>query len=244
MNGNRRAWLVGLVLAWVAAPAWAAGGVDPIKGSGQVAAETRAVTGFSGLVVDGPIDVTLKAGGVERLTVRADDNVLPLIETTVVGGKLMLATRKNASFRTRNPLQVTVEYKEMNSITLRSSGDLRGDAIRGSVFDVSIRGSGDVLLDRLEVNALAVSIAGSGNVIVRDGRADSVGVVIEGSGDARLDGLEARAAAVRVRGSGDARVFATQTLQVDIAGSGDVRYRGEPALSKRVAGSGEVVPLR
>jgi hypothetical protein len=244
MNGRRRAWLAGLALAWAAAPGWAAGPLSTVNGSGQVAEDVRPITGFSGLVVDGPIDVTLKAGAAERLILRADDNVLPLIEATVVGGKLVLGTRKNASFRTRNPLHATVEYKEMTSITVRGSGDVRGDAIHGSVFDVSIRGSGDVVLDRLEVNALAVSIAGSGDVIVRAGRADSVGVVIEGSGDVRLDGLEARAAAVRVRGSGDTRVHATQTLQVDIAGSGDVRYRGEPVLSKRVAGSGEVLPLR
>lgn len=214
-----------------------------VTGSGVVAEETRTLTGFSGLVINGSADVILKAGAQERVLVRADDNIVPLITTTVDDGKLVIGLQKGASLSTRNKMVVTVEFTQMSSVLIRGAGDVRADRIATALFDVSIRGAGNVVIEQIEVDALAVSIAGSGDVTA-SGRAATVGIYIEGSGDVRLEGVPARQVAVRVRGSGDARVHATDSLQVDISGSGDVRYRGSPQVTRKVSGSGEVRPLR
>lgn len=229
---NRLLGAATLLLALTAAPLTGAamtvivGGSGPrIEGSGNVVEEARALSGFRALVINGPADVVMKSGTQERVVVSADDNIVPLITTTVEDGRLEVGVRKDASFRTRNKVRVEVEFTEMGGITIRGSGDVKADRIRGGVFEVVVRGSGDIVVDRVEVNAVALSITGSGDVLIREGRADSVGVVIEGSGDARLAGVESRQGAVRIRGSGDAQVHVTEALQVDIAGSGDVRYR-------------------
>lgn len=214
-----------------------------VEGSGNVVEETRNVGAFSGLIVSGPVDVRLKAGAADRVVLHGDDNILPLIETRIEDGKLVVGTISTASFRTRNKLYATVEFRALSSILIRGSGDVRADRIKAPIFETTIRGSGDVVIDSLEGEAVALSIAGSGD-FTASGRADKLGVVIIGSGDVRADNLEVREAAVRIRGSGDARVHAVQTLQIDIAGSGDVRYRGEPQVTKKVAGSGEVARLR
>jgi hypothetical protein len=220
------------------------GGSGPrVNGSGVVAEEVRAITGFSSLAVNSAVDVRLKAGTAERVTVRADDNIVPLIDTRVDNGRLIVGVQPGVSYRTRHAPVVTVEFVQMNGVQILGSGDVRADVIKAQVFEVSVRGSGDVFVERIDSNVLAVSITGSGDVTAR-GRADSVAVHVDGSGDARLDGVEARQAAVRIRGSGDVRVHAVESLRVDIAGSGDVRYRGTPQLMKKVAGSGDVLPLR
>lgn len=220
------------------------GGSDPrVEGSGNVIDETRSVGAFSGLIVSGPVDVRLKAAAADRVILHGDDNILPLIETRIEDGKLVIGAKANASFRTRNSLYATVEFRELSSVLVRGSGDVRADRIKAPIFETTIRGSGDVVIDSLESDAVALSIAGSGDFSA-SGRADKLGIVIIGSGDARVDKLDAMEAAVRIRGSGDARVHAAHSLQVDIAGSGDVRYRGEPKITKKVAGSGEVLRLR
>lgn len=214
-----------------------------VEGSGNVVDEVRQIEGFQALTVAGPVDVQLKAGTVERVTVRADDNIVPLVTTTVEGGRLVIGLQPNTSLRTRNAPQVTVEFRQMNGILIRGSGDVRGDHIKAPIFETVVRGSGNVVIDRLEADAVALSINGSGD-FVAGGRASSVGINVNGSGDVRTENLEARQVAVRIRGSGDVRVHALDALQVDIAGSGDVRYRGTPQLTTKKAGSGDVAPMK
>lgn len=253
---RKRFWMLAAFAAMAApALAGATGGANPIlaqfsfgggprvTGSGKVGEEVRPVSGFSGLVLRAPVDVTLKSADAERVTLRGDDNILPLITTRIVNGQLEIDTQSRTSFSTGTRPKATVEFRQLDAIRVRSSGDVRVDTIQAPVLEIVLGGSGDVALDRIDVNALAVSIAGSGDVTAR-GRAASVGIVVEGSGDVRLADVEARQAAVRLRGSGDVTVNATERLEVDLAGSGDVRYRGSPQVTKKVRGSGSVAPLR
>jgi hypothetical protein len=214
-----------------------------IEGSGNVVDEVRQIEGFKALTIAGPVDVQLKAGTADRVTVRADDNIAPLVTTTLEGDRLVIGLQPNTSLRTRNSPQVTVEFRQMNGILIRGSGDVRGDLIKTPIFETVVRGSGNVVIDRIEADAVALSINGSGD-FVAGGRASSVGINVNGSGDVRTENLEARQVAVRIRGSGDVRVHALDSLQVDIAGSGDVRYRGAPQLTTKKAGSGDVSPMK
>lgn len=212
-------------------------------GSGTIVDVTRNVAGYSRLVLAGPVDVQLKRTGNEKVTVHADDNIVPLIETRVEDGKLYVDTKKNASFRTHAKLYVVVEFKQIDSVLLSGSGDVSADSVKAGIFQGSIHGSGNLKIDQLEADTVALSIAGSGNFGAR-GKAAKVGVVIDGSGDVNAEDLVAQTAAVSIAGSGDAHVNATESLKVRIAGSGDVRYRGSPRVDKQVAGSGDVKPLR
>lgn len=218
-------------------------GGDTVEGSGKVVEQARSASGYSRVIVRGPMTVQLRNTGSEKITVRADDNIVPLIETFVEAGKLVVGVKKNTSFRTRSPLSVVVEFKQLEALELLSSGDVTADAVTATIFEGTIQGSGDLKVDKLEAETVAVSISGSGNFGAR-GRAGTVGVVIKGSGDVRVEDLEAKSVAVRINGSGDARVFATDSLQASISGSGDVRYRGSPQVDKKIRGSGEVRPLR
>jgi hypothetical protein len=215
----------------------------PVRGSGAQIEETRALSGYSALVLNAPIDVTLKVGSTERVTLRADDNILPLLETKVVEGRLEIGTRSGVSFSTRHPPKATVEFKQRNAIRMKGAGEVRADLIKASVPELVVGGSGDVTIDRVEVDVLGILVAGSGDLVAR-GRATRVGVVVDGSGDVDVAGVEAREAAVRVRGSGDVKVDAAERLEVDVSGSGEVRYRGLPQVKKKVRGSGSVAPLK
>lgn len=214
-----------------------------IDGSGHVIDDTRAVTPFRRVVVNGPVDVHLKHTGAEKAIVHADDNIAPLIEVRVEGDKLVVQTKKDASYRTRTTVSVTVEFKQLDAVQLNGSGDVDADDIKAGIFEGAVRGSGNLKLAKLDADTVAVSLAGSGDFSAR-GRADKAGFNIDGSGDIDARGLQARTVAVRIAGSGDAVVCASEVLQVRIAGSGDVRYCGSPRVEKQVKGTGDVTPLR
>ena len=54
-------------------------------GSGKALSETRAVSGFQAIALPGSIDVVVRQASSEGVQVRADDNVLPLVQTIVEG---------------------------------------------------------------------------------------------------------------------------------------------------------------
>lgn len=237
---------LGLPLVFVPASAATVvinGGGPVIDGSGKVVDEARAVAPFTRVTVNGPIDVKLKRAGAEKAVVHADDNIAPLVEVRVESGRLVIETKKDASFRTRTKVFVTVDFRQMDALQLNGSGDIDVDDLKASIFEGSLRGSGNLKLGHIDASTLAISLAGSGDVSAR-GRADKAGFVIEGSGNIRAHELQANVVAVRIAGSGDALVCASDSLQVRIAGSGDVRYCGSPRVEKKVSGSGEVKPIR
>jgi hypothetical protein len=168
-----------------------------------------------------PGRVDLVQAGTESVSVTADDNVLPLIETVVEDGVLRIRFRgpDSRNVRIRTPIRIAVKARTVESI--------------------AVGGSGDVFASSLSGPALRVSVAGSGNVSLA-GKAESLEARISGSGDVKAKGLDAARATVSISGSGDAVVVARSALRVQIAGSGDVAYYGDPALQKSVAGSGSV----
>lgn len=221
----------------------AGGRAGRIEGSGTVSDDARSPGAFTRLVVNGPMDVRVRAADVDSVTVHADDNIAPMIETVVQAGTLTVGLRPGASFRTRTKPQVRVQARRLEAVVLRGSGDIRVDRVEADVFEATLQGSGDIVVERLQSRTLAISLAGNGDLRAT-GTAGSVGAVIDGSGDLHLADLVAKQVAVRIRGSGDARVHATDELKVDIEGSGDVLYRGAPAIGKTIRGSGSVEPLR
>lgn len=226
-----------------AQPSWFGLGGQRTEGSGKVIDDERSVGAFRKVIVNGPLDVRIGAGEVDRVIVRADDNIAPLVEASVLGETLVIGLKSGAFYRTRSPVQVQVRARTLQGVTLRGSGDIRVERAHAEVFEATVQGSGDVAIDALQANTVAVSIAGNGDVRLK-GTAGTLGVVIDGSGDAHCADLVATRVAVSVRGSGDARVHATEELQVSISGSGEVRYRGTPRVTKSISGSGSVAPLR
>jgi hypothetical protein len=211
-------------------------------GSGRRADDVRALEPFSAVKIDGPIDVVLKASDREQVTVNFDDNLLQLIETRVIAGAapvLDIRIQPTAGFKSSRKPKVVIEFKSISALSLRGSGDVHADVLRGPLLAISIAGSSDVKVDHMDVDVLGVSIGGNGD-FTATGRADEQGYNIAGSGDVLAGDLVGQTVKVRIAGSGDVRVHAQQLLDVAVAGAGDVLYRGSPMIRKSIAGSGEV----
>lgn len=205
------------LLAFAAATASA----ENLTGSGTPATESRDAAGVRSVSLSVPGKLEIVPGDSEKLTVTADDNVLPALETVVDRGELRIRFRdhRHMNLRLKTPLRMTLTARSIEAI--------------------SLAGSGDVVANALDAKKLALSIAGSGNITL-GGKAQSLEVQISGSGDVRAGKLAAQSASVSIAGSGDATVSPRDSLHVSIAGSGDVRYYGDPSVQRSVMGSGSV----
>lgn len=225
-------------LAWE----WTWGGKS-VTPAGTVKTETRNVSGFNAISLSLPATVTIRQGTTEGLSIEADINFLPLIETSVDGKTLRIRpTEKSVSFKGKSKINITVDAKEIERLAIAGSGDIVSASLKTPSLRASISGSGDVRLEQLETASVDVSIAGSGNFNA-GGKADSLSVSIAGSGDVRTGKLDTNKASVKISGSGDATVWAKQSLSVRVAGSGDVKYYGDPTVSTSIAGSGSAKRL-
>jgi hypothetical protein len=213
---------------------------NTISGSGKEVSAARKVGAFSVLRLDSSVDVHAHQGATPSVTVHADDNIEPLIETVVDGDTLVVRMRKGASFRTHHNVVVDVVFTSLTAAQQHGSGDLHIDKLTGPRFESTIAGSGDLQIDDAQLGSFALSIAGSGDVAIA-GTADEARFGVAGSGDIDARNFAVRRVSVSISGSGDARVNASEAIDARVAGSGDITYSGHPHdVSRRVSGSGSV----
>ena len=214
-----------------------------VTGSGTLRTETRAVSGFQAVALQGSMTLRLRQGTREGLELRGDDNILPLVEARVVDRHgtptLELGIKNATGYSTRHEIVATVDLITLRALSIKGSGDASMDALNSPALALAISGSGDIRIRQLSVGELSANVAGSGDLDLA-GRTGKLSVSISGSGDANTRALEADDVSVSIAGSGDASVTARKTLAVSIAGAGEVRYAGEAVVKSAIAGRGSV----
>lgn len=205
-------------------------------GSGDLITESRDVTGFDEIVLMTSGDVNVEVTGTESLEVEAEDNIMPLLTTEVVNGRLELGASE--PFSTTRRITYTITAAELVGVAVAGSGDVDASGIDTDSFEATVSGSGNLDLSGT-CATFEAAISGSGS-INPSGTCTDLAVTVTGSGKFRGDELEAATGTVTVSGSGDAEVNVSDDLDVRISGSGDVRYRGDPSVSQNISGSGGV----
>ena len=216
---------------------------DLVAGSGKEVALPRAVGSFTALRVDSSVDVVAHQASAPAVTVRADDNLQPLVETVVEGGTLVVRLRQGKGFRSHHKVVVDVAFTTLTATQQHGSGDLRIASVSGPRLDATISGSGDLQIDDAKLGSFSVSVAGSGDVTI-SGSADEARFAVAGSGDIDATHFTVRRVTAAISGSGDARLNASESLDARVSGSGDVSYSGHPReVSRKVSGSGSIEPV-
>jgi hypothetical protein len=159
--------LVAALVPWAPAPAHADDGVirlrfgdsERVTGSGRLQTEHRAITGFRAIEVRGAMTLVVRQGPREGVDLRADDNLLPAIETRVVdrGGiaTLEIGPRRGTSLQSRDPIVATVELTTLSALTVAGSAEVESDALKSPSLQLSISGSGNVRMRGLDAAELA-----------------------------------------------------------------------------------------
>lgn len=224
-----------LLVAVLGAAAWA-------PGMSLAGTEVRQPGEFDAIALGGSFTLQVSQGDATRVEVQAEDSVLPLVETVVDNGRLVVRWKRGThtwGWGKDGDVKVTVVTPRLRALSSSGSGDIRLQAFTTPALKLSIAGSGNAELSALSTEELGVSVAGSGDVRGA-GKATKLAVSISGSGDVRLTEMKSDDATVKIAGSGRAAVNADKTLAVRIAGSGDVDYVGAATVRSSVAGSGSV----
>lgn len=194
-------------------------GGNTTVGSGNLKTESRAVSGFSAVTFAGFGEMTIRQTGTESLTITAEDNLLPLITTTVSGQTLRIGGQPAVSIRPTRNITYTLTVKDLSAITLS--------------------GAGSITWRDIQTNALRVTLSGAGKLTL-SGSAPSQDVTLSGAGAYEGGDLASNSARVTVSGAGSAHVKVRDTLDATISGIGSIVYFGDPVVTQHVTGPGSV----
>lgn len=210
-----------------------------VNGSGNAISETRDVSGFTEVSLEVPSTLYIEQGDTESLTIEADDNILELIESEVVGSRLTLGIKPSFSLNLGSRIKFYLTVKDLNAVSINGSGRVEAGELTSTDLKLSISGSGDYVIEQLTADRLETNIDGSGKIIVA-GQAPELDVHISGSGNFNCPDLAAQNATVRIDGSGSVTLWPSDSLDIRISGSGTVRYYGTPSITQSISGSGSI----
>jgi hypothetical protein len=196
-----------------------------VYGNNKVVTKERKIESFTGLRVSTGIDVYLKQGDVETVSVEADENILEYILTEVRGGILNVYTE--VSIRDAERKRVYITVKEISSIRTSSAGDVFGESpIKSDRLELSASSAGNI---KLEVSAkeIKVSISSSGDITLT-GETGLLEADLSSAGDLNAYELNAKEAVLSVSSAGDAAVNVSEKLTARASSAGDINYRGNP----------------
>jgi hypothetical protein len=227
--------LLGLILVMQTGCSYAFKG---IKGNGNVVKQERKVTGFSGLEVGGAFRVFLTQGDEEKLIIEADENLLPVIETKVKGGTLIISTNENIKdFKTLN---IYLTFKDMRDMEISGACHLTGEnKFRFDDLELDCSGASEVDM-KLSAGSLDMDISGASSVKLY-GSAEKTNMDVSGASKLNAYELETEKCDAEVSGAASVKIFVSDELSAEVSGASKMRYKGNASLiSHDVSGAGSL----
>jgi len=213
-----------------------------VVGSGRSTTETRAVSDFNAVDFAFIGDLAITQGSEESLTITGDDNIVPLIRTTVRDGVLHIDASPANIGRTIVPLRYELTVKNLNALSLSGLGNIEMGSLESADFSLGLSGAGSVTVENLSANNLAVNMSGLGSANLA-GEVNKQAVNVSGTVSYYARDLRSQAAAVQISGLGSAEVQAVETLDASISGAGSIKYAGSPQIAQNISGLGSIEAL-
>ncbi len=191
-----------------------------VKGSGDAASENRDVRGFKAIDVSSSFEVVITAQKDFSVTVEADDNILPLIETEVRRGVLRIECSRRVSPKT--PMKIIISAPDIENI--------------------ETSGAANVILYSIKNSGLHIDSSGASKILVTG---ETAKLVVEVSGATKIDaeGLISENADIDTSGASQVLVNVSNSLRTDASGASKITYSGSPReLDTKKRGVASVSP--
>jgi len=221
---NLRLLLLAFPVLWISCSAHGQWG-KTVHGNHNVTRSERKLDSFSGIKVSSGVDVYLKQGDNESVTVEADENLHEYIITEVKGGVLHVYTE--VSIRDASKERVYVTMKEIKTVETSSAGDVVGESpVRSEELRLSASSAGDINLE-VYAREIELNISSSGDMTLT-GETDELDADLSSAGDLNAYDLKAKEAEISVSSAGDADINVSEKITARASSAGDINYKGDP----------------
>jgi hypothetical protein len=190
-----------------------------VRGSGLIKTESRSATEFSSIAFKSEGKVTVQQTGKESLTISAEENLLPLLESHVTNHILSIGTVNNTNIDPTKPIEFVIEVKSLAGFRMTGVGSIEAKGIQAKQMTIALTGVGEMTIE---------------------GAADSLDLSLEGVGSYNGEAFKTKQANVRSDGVGTAVLNVGDRLDAVVSGVGSVEYIGSPKVQKSGQGLGQV----
>lgn len=229
-QASRRTLLgAGVLLLWLP-------GVAPAAG---VQAEARDVGSFRALSLSTAARVIVRQGERPSVEVRGEADVLPLIDTRVEDGTLVV---EDAGRYTSSSAEVRITVSLLTAMATAGSVAVAAHGLKLRSLRLAMGGSSAVSLRNAVIGRLNVAMGGS-SALKASGSADVLSCVLGGSAAVQASQLAAKDVSVSGGGSAQAVVWAADSLSLRLGGSAGVSHYGAARPSQTIGGSARVTYL-
>ncbi len=190
-----------------------------IKGDGLITTTNHPIADFSALEVAGAYQIRWSSGK-PALTITTDQNLIPLITTSVSGNTLHIDWKEN--LRPTKGITIIVSSASLTDVLLNVAVSLTASNLSGRDLKLESNGASSITVEGSVTNLEA-------NL----------------SGATKFNGtsLQTQTVKVSLNGASYADVTVTETLNASISGAGVLTYAGNPkSVEKNVGGVGRIQP--
>lgn len=211
------------------------------KGSGNITEKTYPVSSFDEMEIDGVFDIHLTQGDKESVRLSIDDNLLPYVQVSNDGGKLIVKwekARNESDNNVHSNLYITL--KDLTRLELHTVGKLQTtNTLRTKSLEMDLHHVGNSDME-LDCGQLEINYSGVGNITL-SGRAKTADIRCNGVGSLKAFGLAVDVLDLDNNGVVSVEVYAEKEISIESSGVGSVRYRGNATVKKmNASGIGKV----
>ncbi len=219
-------------------------GRPAIAGSGVSKEEARAVEAFHALDAGNAIRVTVLVtpGAKHGVKISGDDNLVPLIESVIRDGTLVLRLKGNSNISPKLPLLAEVVANELDGVEASgaASVEVKGGA-KADRLTIGASGAAEVSVEGVESSQAVVSASGASHIVLT-GSAASLNVDASGASHVKALALQLDDAEVSISGASSVSLRATKRVAGDVSGASRLDIYGSPAQKTvAISGAGQVI---
>ncbi len=189
-----------------------------VKGSGNMSAEDRNVSGFHGIDVGGVYQVEITAQKEYSVRIEADDNLLPLIQTEVNDGILKIESERRISPKSK--IRIIIGAPNIDNLEVSGVASVTLNDIKNEGLTIDSSGASKIKITG-ETAKLTVDVSGATKI-------DAEALMTD---NANIDASGASKILVNVKGN----------LRADASGASRITYAGTPTdVIKNTSGASKV----
>jgi len=198
--------------------------------------DERDIGAFDRIKVSQAIEVELRKGNDEKVSITASGIDIDRVVTEVRGGTLRIYLDGHR-FPRRMDVKVLVTFTEIIGIYVSSAAEVYSQSvIKTDNLDIDVNSAGSIELE-LEANSVEIEASSAGSVELA-GKVIELEVGVSSAGSIRAYDLEAEEAYIRVSSGGSVKVTVTKKIDARASSGGSVRYRGNPNKEYTSSSSG------
>jgi hypothetical protein len=202
-----------------------------IRGSGIAKEETRPVEAFHAIEVGNAlhVKVVVTKDAKPGLKISGDDNLVPLVESVIRDGALVLRIKDDSNISTKRPLLAEVTTSELDRAQASGASNV---TVKGGPkvdrFTAEASGAARLKVDGLETPKAVAGASGASQVVL-SGTAESLDVDASGASQVKAEELNVDDANVTISGASGAALRASKSVAGDVSGASHLDLHGRPA---------------